>query len=134
MYSSWITLTDLGIFNNLNDAIKDCYKKLETGKCVHYLKEFVEAQNGDFSLIENYAKNFTTKNVIEIKAEADGYISSQDAEIIGYLSMDLGAGRKTKEDLIDFSAGIYLNKKMDEEVKNSDVVLTLYTNHEFNDE
>ncbi|WP_028124033.1 hypothetical protein [Mesoplasma melaleucae] len=61
--------------------------------------------------MKNYGKNFTTKNVIEIKAESDGYISSQDVETIGYLSMDLPSGRKTKEDLIDFSAGIYLNKK-----------------------
>lgn len=129
-----LTLTDLGIFDNLNDAIKDCYKKLETGEYAHFLKEFVEAQNGDFSIIENYDKNFTAKNKIEIKATQDGYIISQDAETIGLLSMELGAGRKTKEDSIDFSAGIYLNKKMGEYVKQGDIVLTLYTNCNLNNE
>ncbi|AVN64864.1 thymidine phosphorylase [Mesoplasma florum] len=129
-----LTLTDLGIFDKLEDAITDCYKKLETGECAHFLEEFVEAQGGNFELIKNYDQNFTTKNKIEVIAEKDGYIISQDAETIGLLSMDLGAGRKTKEDLIDFSAGIYLNKKTGDVVKTGDVILTFYTNLDINND
>jgi len=46
------------------------------------------------------------------------------------LSMNLGAGRQTKEDNIDYSAGIIINKKINEKINVGDTVLTLYTNKE----
>ena len=42
--------------------------------------------------------------------------------------MHLGAGRQTKNDIIDMSAGIYLNKKIGDKVNNGDLLATLYTN------
>ena len=44
--------------------------------------------------------------------------------------MPLGAGRKTKEDTIDYSAGIIINKNINDKVNIGDTILTLYTNKE----
>ena len=65
---------------------------------------------------------------MEIKAEADGYIQHMDAEKIGVASLLLGAGRNTKDDELDFSAGIILNKKTSDKVEKGEVIATLYAN------
>ncbi|MBR7141092.1 MAG: pyrimidine-nucleoside phosphorylase, partial [Clostridia bacterium] len=44
-------------------------------------------------------------------------------------SLLLGAGRNTKEDKIDFCAGITLNKKRGDSVKKGEVIATLYTSN-----
>ena len=44
--------------------------------------------------------------------------------------MHLGAGRATKDDVIDMSSGIVLNKKVGDFVKNGELLLTCYTNKE----
>ena len=50
-----------------------------------------------------------------------------DAEAIGLLAMELGAGRKTKDDAIDYSAGIVMAKKTGDKVSEGDLLATLYT-------
>ena len=44
--------------------------------------------------------------------------------------MILGAGRETKEDLLDLSAGIILNKKVGDYVKEGETIATIYYNKE----
>lgn len=125
-----VTLIQNGVFDTLEPAKAALRAKLEDGSAAHFLKDFVEAQHGDFSVIENYDEHFTTKHAIEIFAKNDGYIKFTSADALGYLSMRLGAGRATKEDVLDQSAGIYLHKSTDEQVKSGDLVMTLYTNRD----
>lgn len=123
-----ITLVQNKVLSNLDEAKKELREVLKSGKSAKYLKEFVEAQGGDFSVIENFDEKFKTKYEINIYAEQDGFIKFKSAEALGLLSMRLGAGRETKEDKIDFSAGIYLSKNTGEQVKKGDLVMTLLTN------
>ena len=64
----------------------------------------------------------------ELLAECDGYISAMDAEKIGLAAAELGAGRKTKEDSIDFAAGIILKRKTGDKIKRGEPIATLCTN------
>ncbi|MDU3184859.1 MAG: pyrimidine-nucleoside phosphorylase, partial [Staphylococcus epidermidis] len=50
------------------------------------------------------------------------------ANEIGVASMMLGAGRQTKEDVIDLGVGIVLNKKVGEHVEKGENILTIHTN------
>lgn len=52
----------------------------------------------------------------------------------GIAAMRLGAGRETKEDTLDFDAGINLDKKTNDEVKAGDVIFTLYSSKEISNE
>ncbi|QHX36832.1 thymidine phosphorylase [Spiroplasma sp. BIUS-1] len=125
-----LTLVQNNVFNDLKTAKEELLKVLNDKSAAHLLKDFVEAQGGDFNVILDYDKNFSTKHVIEIKAQQEGYVSFASADQLGYLSMHLGAGRATKEESIDFSAGIYLNKTTNEFVKKDEVIMTLYTNRD----
>ena len=52
---------------------------------------------------------------------------SADAEKIGISAVILGAGREKKDDTIDMSAGIIINKKTGDKVNKGDVIATLYS-------
>ncbi len=107
------------------EAIKNKY-------ALQKLIEMVQAQGGDVDFIKNTDKFEKAKYSLDIVLEenVDGYIFSMDTEGLGIASTMLGAGRETKDDDIDFSAGIILNKKFGDKVKQGDILCTLYTNDE----
>ena len=102
---------------------------ISTGKAYEKFKEWIVAQGGNKNWIENPDLFPKAEYKEEIKAEKDCFIASMDAEEIGVSSVILGAGREKKEDAIDFSAGIILNKKSGDKITNGDIIATLYTNN-----
>lgn len=98
------------------------------GSALKKLAEMTEAQGGNPEWIYDISHFPRAGYKSEIVAEADGYISSMDAEKIGVASLLLGAGRNTKDDVLDFSAGIILNKKTGDKVEKGEVLATLYAN------
>ena len=108
--------------NLVSDAIK-------SGKALEKFKEWISHQGGNVGWIENPDLFPKAEFKEEIKAENDCYISSMDAEEIGISSVILGAGREKKDDIIDMTAGIILNKKTGDKIKKGDIIATLYTNN-----
>ncbi len=98
------------------------------GSALKKLAAMAEAQGGNPEWIYDISHFPRAGYKSEIVAEADGYISSMDAEKIGVASLLLGAGRNTKDDVLDFSAGIILNKKTGDKVEKGEVLATLYAN------
>ncbi|QIN44013.1 thymidine phosphorylase [Mycoplasma capricolum subsp. capripneumoniae] len=127
-----ITLLQAKIFTDLATAKQDVLKRLQSKQAAPYLKEFVTAQGGDWSVLENYDEVFKCKNKIEIKAVNSGFIRYKRAEEFGMILIELGAGRFKKTDTIDRAAGIYLDKQYGDYVNTGDVIMTLYTNKEVN--
>ncbi len=103
---------------------------LESGKAFEKFKEWISSQGGNKNWIENTDLFPKATYSFEVKAEKDGYISKMNAESIGIASVILGAGRETKEDTIDMSAGIVLNKKTGDKVMKGDTIATLYSCNE----
>ncbi len=113
--------------DSANALVKDA---LSSGKAFLKFKEWITAQGGNAEWIDNPALFPQAEYSYSIVAEKDGHISSMDAEKIGVSAVILGAGRETKDDTIDMSAGIILNKKTGDEIKIGDIIATLYTNKE----
>ena len=88
------------------------------------LLEFIKYQNGDITKLPK------STLVYEIKSDKEGYLTNLSSLELSKLSMHLGAGRQTKEDTIDYSAGIIINKTLNDKVSVGDTILTLYTNKE----
>ena len=95
------------------------------------MKEFIRIQGGDEEIVDNPDKLPQAKYHIEIKAQSSGYVNEINAEKIGNAAMLLGAGRKTKEDLIDYGAGISL-VKIGDSIKTGDVIAILHTDKKEN--
>jgi pyrimidine-nucleoside phosphorylase/thymidine phosphorylase len=119
-----------GAFKEFDEAFNHLKELIKTGEAIEKLKELVKIQGGNPDVIDNPELLPKAKYHLEVKANENGYITSIEAEEIGIAAMLLGAGRKTKEDVIDFAAGITLVKKVGEEVKIGDVICVLHSNLE----
>lgn len=103
-------------------------KALESGAALKKLAEFIEGQGGDPRVIEDHRLFPQPSCFAGVHAEADGYVSGIKARAIGLASQHSGAGRATKEDSIDLSAGIMLYKKVGDAVQKGDLLATIFGN------
>lgn len=120
--ASYMVSLGLGIF--YDDAKRKVIEVIQNKSAYNKLLEFVKYQNGDINSLPKSTK------VYQIKAKEEGYLERLSSLELAKLSMHLGAGRQNKEDTIDYSAGIIINKNIGSKVNNGDVILTLYTNRE----
>lgn len=103
---------------------------LRKGTGLYQMKRFIEAQGGDPLVVDDYRRFPKANRKKELIADRSGYLSSIAARTIGKASQHTGAGRATKEDLIDLSAGIYLHKKVGDYVEKGESLATFYGNDE----
>lgn len=123
-----------GAFSDFDTAYRKLQHIIQSGEAIEKLKELVRIQGGNTDVVDNPDKLPTAEYNIEVKALKNGYITAIDAEKVGVSAMLLGAGRKTKEDKIDYSAGITLVKKVGEKVNINDTICILHTNMKDNKE
>lgn len=113
---------------SLDEARQMLVDAIKTGKALNKFKTFLSNQGGDDSIVHSPEKLPSAKYQVEFKAKKDGFITEIIANEIGVASMMLGAGRQTKEDVIDLGVGIVLNKKVGEHVEKGENILTIHTN------
>ena len=115
-------MVSLGKEISEKDARKEVIENLENGKALNKFKGFVKYQNGNIENLSIDAK------VYNIKANKEGILKDINALNIAKLCEYLGAGRKSKEDEIDYNAGVVIKKEIGEEVKEGDILASIYTN------
>ncbi|PKG24714.1 pyrimidine-nucleoside phosphorylase [Niallia nealsonii] len=115
---------------NLEAARTMLEEVIENGKALETFKTFLAAQGGDASVVDDPSKLPDAVHKIQVPAKENGYISEIIAENIGVAAMKLGAGRETKDSVIDLAVGIMLNKKVGDEVKKGDALATIHSNRE----
>ncbi len=125
--ANMLYLAEKGTLDECTEAVK---RVIKDGSALRTLAEMAKAQGGDERVIYNPELFETAKYEHEVLADKEGYIYSVNTEGYGTAALILGAGRNTKEDVIDFSAGIILNKKTGDYVKRGDKIATLYTNRQ----
>lgn len=101
---------------------------IEDGSALEKFKQMVGAQSGDASQVEFPDTLPTAKTFIEVKAATSGYVEGIQAEEIGVAAMLLGAGRETKESVIDLAVGIHLSKKVGDVVEQGNTLAVLHVN------
>ncbi|MGL5087489.1 MAG: pyrimidine-nucleoside phosphorylase [Clostridium sp.] len=105
-------------------------ENINNGKGLEKLKEFVQAQGGNTECIDDYSKFKKAKYIVEVKCDKSGIISKINAEAFGLIAMELGAGRATKDSVIELEVGIVLNKKRGDKVEKGDVLAYIHSNKE----
>ncbi len=111
-----------------NESFEYFEELIKSGSALEKFKEIVASQNGDIRIFDDYSILPQAGIKYEIKADVSGYVKNIDALKIAKACKNLGAGREKKSDPIDYSAGIYLNKKYSEFVNKGDTIATVYTN------
>jgi pyrimidine-nucleoside phosphorylase len=115
---------------SIEDADKAAREAISSGAALAKFKEWISAQGGRAEFIDTPDLFPVAPIAREVRAISDGYVTKMNAEAIGIAAMELGAGRKKKEDCIDYTAGITLKKKYGDKVTEGDVLAVLYTSSE----
>jgi pyrimidine-nucleoside phosphorylase len=125
-----LALVQLKKFDDVETAKAHLREVVKSGKALEKFRELIKEQGGDSDVIDDYTKFPLPKYKIEVPSIQEGYIEKIEAYKIAYGCKILGAGRDKKTDPIDYSVGIYLNKKRGEFCHEGEVLYTIYANDE----
>ncbi len=117
-----------GKAESLSEARTLLEESIKSGRALETFKVFLASQGGDASVVDDPERLPQAKYIYELEAKSDGYVSEIIADEVGTAAMLLGAGRATKESVIDLAVGLVLKKKIGDQVKTGDSLLTIYSN------
>ncbi len=109
-----------------NQDRKQLYNWLTNGDAYAKFLEIVEQQGGSADDIDRFPAHHEAKVKKDMKSHASGQLLSIDAETIGNVSLQLGAGRHRAEEGIDFSVGLSNIRKTGERINTGDTLLTVH--------
>jgi pyrimidine-nucleoside phosphorylase len=116
--------------SDFNQAREMLIESIKNGQALQAFKTFLEAQGGDATVVDDPAKLPTADYMIEVPAKTSGYVAEITAETVGTAAMMLGAGRATKESVIDLAVGVVLHKKVGDRVEAGESLVTIHSNKE----
>lgn len=125
-----IMLEQANVVKNREEALRQIDQKIKSGEAFEVFKAMIKAQGGDTRYLDNPDLFEKSKLVVEVKATTSGYVEHINSLDIGVGAMKLGAGRQTKDDVIDMSSGVVLKKKVGDFVKEGETLCVAYTNKE----
>lgn len=121
-----------GLGENLEENKNKMLENIKNGKAFNKFVEMVENQGGNITYLQDTNKFEKSQFIEPIIAKQSGYIKEINAEEVGKVACGLGAGRIKKEDQIDYTVGIVLNKKVSEQVNQGDVLGYIHANSKEN--
>lgn len=113
---------------SLQDAHAQLERQLRSGQAFEKFKQWIQAQKGDVSLVEEAGKLPHAKLSSVVAAPGSGYVQHLDALAIGEAATALGAGRFKKGDSIDHAVGVMLHAKVGDHIERGAPMATLYAN------
>ncbi|MDR1773278.1 MAG: pyrimidine-nucleoside phosphorylase [Clostridioides sp.] len=119
-----------GVEKDYDEGYKKIEQAIKSGSAISKLKEFIKNQGGNENVVDDYSLFPKSKYIFELKSKKSGFVSKIKAEEIGVSAMMLGAGRGQKEDVIDLSVGIVLNKKIGDFIDEGQLLARIHYNDE----
>ena len=116
-----------GVAHTTAEAMERIEDSISSGKALCKMGEMIAAQGGDLRVIDSPERLPQPKEKVEILAAESGYLTQLNAMGVGMASKLLGSGRKTKEDRVDRSVGILLNRKIGDRVDRGEILAIFYT-------
>ena len=128
LYNLVIYLATTMVMIATNKPFKSCKllvkETIKNGNAKKKFYEWISYQKGEIEKLKIDAKKYI------VLSDEEGYINNIDANIIGKLVFDLGAGRKKKTDKIDYNVGVYINKTLGNKIKKNEILGIIYYNKE----
>jgi pyrimidine-nucleoside phosphorylase len=106
-----VSLSDLGI--DADEGTRRAERAIEDGSALAAYERWIEAQGGDPSL--DVLPEAPVRK--ELTADRAGFVTAVSALGVGRVALELGAGRRTKEDVIDHAVGIRCFAKLGDPVE-----------------
>lgn len=117
-----------GLVKDKEEAREKLVEVVDNGLAFKKFKEFVARQGGRLEEIDNPGLLPKAQYIIDVKSDQRAYIQHIEADEVGMSALELGAGRKTKDSIIDLAVGIELVKKVGDRVEVGDIIAKIHSN------
>lgn len=125
-------LIDTNICSTKEAAIQMIDQKINSKEAINKFKSWAKMQESKFDF-DKINENYKPKYSHEIKAKENGYIDFISNKDFGFALIEIKAGRKNKNETLDFVSGIYLNKVFNEYANKGETILTIYSSSPINE-
>lgn len=115
-----------GLAKNHKEGIVLAKKALDSGAALEKFRELINHQGGDSRVIDDYSLLPHTQFTYEVKAKKSGFVNSMVCKSLGLHCVQLGGGRQKTSDVIDFAVGFIMHKKIGDQVKKGEVLVTIH--------
>jgi pyrimidine-nucleoside phosphorylase len=102
---------------------------LRSGRALDQARAWITAQGGDAKIVDDYSLLPQPKATIDVKAPQSGFITFIDTYQAGMFTVDLGAGRKKADDVIDYAAGVMFDRRTGDEVRAGETIARIQLGH-----
>jgi len=119
-------LIEAGMAKDRREATAILRSKIADGSALAKLADLIEAQGGSREDVYDTSRLPDAKVKLPVTAEKSGFVAHIEAEKVGLISMHLGGGRVDKLSPIDLSVGVWLDKKVGDEIKIGDIIGTVH--------
>lgn len=116
-----------GAATDLARAEAQVAESVSSGKAMEAFRAFVAINGGDPRALDDFSLLPGAPRRIDVPAARAGYVHVVDSRALGILAMELGAGRKSKDDVLDHGVGIRVQVRRGQRVEVGDRLLTLFT-------
>ena len=113
---------------DLESGRKMAQEAIDNGSALEKFKELIQSQHGDVSVIDKPELLPSAKLVIQITADSTGWVKVVDAQAIGESSVEIGAGRAKKGDIIDQAVGIMVRVKVGDKINAGQTLFDVHVN------
>jgi pyrimidine-nucleoside phosphorylase len=115
-----------GVASTLEAAQAKVQASIQDDSALETLRRFVALNGGDAEALNDFSRLPQPGQVVEVRADQDGYIAAIDGRALGLLAMDLGAGRRDRDDVLDLGVGIRVHVQVGSRIEKNDKIYTLY--------
>ena len=116
--------------NSIEEGRKMLAENIKNGKGLEKLRELIIQQNGNPNIIDDYSLLPHAKHSFKVLSTSEGYITEMDTSKIGRASVESGAGRKTKADILDYGAGLIMKVRLGEYIKEGKEIAEIFASSE----
>ena len=120
-------MVSLALSISFDEAREKVINTLKSGDALAKFYEFINFQQGRIDEMKDALYKY------DVKAPINGFLTNIDAYIVGCYACKIGCGRRSKEDVIDYDAGIVIRKTINDYVSTNDIVFTVFSNREIKD-
>jgi pyrimidine-nucleoside phosphorylase len=115
-----------GAARTLGEAQAQVQASIQDGSALETLRRFVTLNGGDAKALDDFSRLPQPGQVVDVRADRDGYLAAIDGRALGILAMDLGAGRRDRNDVLDLGVGLRVQARVGQKVAKGDLLFRVY--------
>jgi pyrimidine-nucleoside phosphorylase len=115
-----------GVARTLDEAQAQVRSAIVDGSALETLRRFTALNGGDAKALDDFNRLPQPGQVVEVRADHSGTLAAMDGRALGILAMDLGAGRRDRNDVLDLGVGIRVQARVGQKVAKGDLLFQVY--------